>query len=744
MIEITNEAKALFTNTSVPKQLVIPFEDGTKVSGINYYTGDIAYSGGTITRVFDAGYWYTFWADATEWGNDFTDFVIWDYIHYAKYLCFSFNLTVYEVMTDGQFILCAKILKKDGTTKYHYSNEKYTVSELAPSTRMKFVIPITDDVERILQFGIYNNSKESFECKYGLFTYKIELGDKPEFEAKYSKCPVLDGHDITDYVTIGNPIDDITNNDLAAESFSMTEALCSDNNIKFGLCESGYVRFNIKNRKERINGRTINPKLIIGDTEIPLGRYTIHSTEKQSKNGLVEKEVIAYDDLTKLEQNAADWYTQYMFGVTTSDMPERFGIEYARQIFSTYFNIASNFGIDSRENYSEKLVKRWGKDDMDTYIWTDVPFEGSTSKQTSYLGFEVKNVDPTKLYVVDFDNIDGKTDAQIYDEIRKSYSEGYDSLLRGIVKTGAVLIKEKRSDGSTNKFCCDRGDYFALSPDCVSFVFYLPKAVEIDSHFAYVFFDDNVRVSRTEESIDLTNAHIRLMYYNWSTREIFPCSSSITGRDVVRSLLEVCGCFYKLDRYGKPRFYYCMKSGLYPSENLYPRDELYPIKSTEQSLNRALYYGFQCEDYEVKDYGRIQIKKDTFSSTTKSIAEWEYVGDSSKGNTYIIEDNIFYCSSEMEYEYDSMVEVSEMLENMYTRISNMGYIPSEVNAVGLPYVECGDRISLLTKDGGIETFVFSRTLSGIQSLVDSFESHGDECNEAISDFGYKEWNEANG
>ncbi len=132
------------------------------------------------------------------------------------------------------------------------------------------------------------------------------------------------------------------------------------------------------------------------------------------------------------------------------------------------------------------------------------------------------------------------------------------------------------------------------------------------------------------------------------------------------------------------------------------------------------------------------------SNETKSIVEWEYIGDSSKPNTYIIEDNIFYCSSEMEYEYDSMAEVSEMLANMYTRISNMGYAPSEVHAVGLPYVECGDRISLLTKEGGIETFVFSRTLSGIQSLVDSYESYGDECNEAISDFGYKEWNETNG
>ena len=98
----------------------------------------------------------------------------------------------------------------------------------------------------------------------------------------------------------------------------------------------------------------------------------------------------------------------------------------------------------------------------------------------------------------------------------------------------------------------------------------------------------------------------------------------------------------------------------------------------------------------------------------------------------------------MEYDYDNMSEVSEMLQNMYNQISNMDYTPCTVVAMGMPWIECGDRITCLTKTGGDESFVFRRTLTGIQSLKDTYESEGDEYTEEINDYGYKEWRETNG
>jgi len=114
----------------------------------------------------------------------------------------------------------------------------------------------------------------------------------------------------------------------------------------------------------------------------------------------------------------------------------------------------------------------------------------------------------------------------------------------------------------------------------------------------------------------------------------------------------------------------------------------------------------------------------------------EYEGDSSKRNTYIIEDNIFYCSDSMEYNFTGLPELQLLLVNMYSAISNTTYIPHETSCVGLPYMEVGDRISLLTDDGGIETFIFHRTLTGIQALTDKYEATGDELTESIKTYGY--------
>ena len=85
---------------------------------------------------------------------------------------------------------------------------------------------------------------------------------------------------------------------------------------------------------------------------------------------------------------------------------------------------------------------------------------------------------------------------------------------------------------------------------------------------------------------------------------------------------------------------------------------------------------------------------------------------------------------------NSMVEITEMLENMWYRISNMGYVSNITTALGMPWIECGDRIGILTMVGGAETFIFRRTMKGIQMITDTYESNGDEYVKAISNYNY--------
>lgn len=499
-------------------------------------------------------------------------------------------------------------------------------------------------------------------------------------------------------------------------------------------------------------GTSIDDYLEQQNTSIPLGVFTVDSIKKNYVNDILKQEITAYDKLTLLEQNAADWYTQYMFGVTTDeDAERRYGFEYVRQVFSTYYNYTKSIGLEDDSFYTDTEI--FGAHyDYDTPEEMRLTWASVNTAQEYYPGGYISyakipindsDVNPTKLYKIGV-NIRPLSYIKESGDIPESYLRNVDSLARGFC-TANILVQETLSNGHTNKFCVDANDYFMISSNCTSLDIYIA--------YKYLYGQTNITLLGTETEIgswvsvyradsapDLPNGHTRLLYYNYDTKEIFDCDSSITGRDVVRSLLEINGCFYRLNRStGKPEFVYCNKSGLYPSISLYPRNVLYPRMGPNEVITRDQYQSFIQEDYTVQKFGKIQILKNITSNQTKSVVEWEYTGDDKYINSYLIEDNIFYCNKDMLYDYDNMPEVSEMLQNMWSRISNMDYTPCVLVSKGMPWVECGDRVLALTKYGGAESFVFHRTLKGIQSLTDTFESEGDEYNKEVKDYGYKIW-----
>ena len=476
-----------------------------------------------------------------------------------------------------------------------------------------------------------------------------------------------------------------------------------------------------------------------GVESIPLGVFKVDSISNEYKHNLIRKKITAYDNLLTLEGNAADWYTQYMYGIDTDDWNSN-GFEYARQIYSTYWNYVSSIGLDNVSNYELTTVKNFTDGEFIAYsgnyykrlTW---PGSGGNTWAVCYGASTVNISDPSLLYRVTWDYMPNETENG-HKAWFPLYNEKVDSLYRGVLHNAGVLIEEYKSGAQTpyNRICVNEGDFFMLSEETASIKVILPSGNDGTSSYQIC---KNVVLQSAPPRQTLTNGNLRLCYYNYGTKNIFACESSITGRDVVRSLLEVCGCFFRLDRlHGLPEFVYPTKGGLYPSNTLYPADDLYPRTGTDQLYSMGKYISVIAENYEVKDYGRIQILKDIKSSDTVSVCEWQYEGDPDAENTYIIDDNIFYCADDMEYDYDNMPEVADMLEGMWGVISNLGYVPNITQALGAPGLECGDRIGLLTYDGGFESFVFRRTLKGIQNLRDTYESVGDEKNEAINNFGY--------
>ena len=79
-------------------------------------------------------------------------------------------------------------------------------------------------------------------------------------------------------------------------------------------------------------------------------------------------------------------------------------------------------------------------------------------------------------------------------------------------------------------------------------------------------------------------------------------------------------------------------------------------------------------------------------------------------------------------------DIRSLLDTYFIQaIDGVRYIPYEAEINGLPYMEAGDVVTILTRMGGIEAFVFRRTLRGINCLTDRLEARGDEVNEVGED-----------
>ena len=506
---------------------------------------------------------------------------------------------------------------------------------------------------------------------------------------------------------------------------------------------------------------------------IPLGRFLI--ADSTIKNAITYKrnELVGYDDIYNLSVSAANWYKMHMFAISLDGYTGG-GYEYTRQMYSTYWNILSALMLESRKKHKEELIfsevtphyknsttpkpgggyygaiaKSWevGADDPQGWFFEHLWYgevNVTVSEQAEDFLKHPLVFDIWYSYALNYHY----GAQQNYHYVYSSYRNFVDPYGRGIYNRAAILVNETLQDGTHNKFCVDNGDYFMLSPDCVSVSIYYPCAQypHADNAGTYMFLngtEDRPGVqlhSVVDLSPDFVNASARLVYYNYNTREISDSNSNLTAREVVSSLLEINGCFLDSDRYGVLKPVYVSKEGLYPAENLYPNDDpengpvLYP-NEVELTLPTASYIKTDYADYITKEFGKIQIRKmNALSNEDENVVQWEYVGDVEYLNTYVIDDNVFFSGNNIVYSKENMPEVDKMLERMWEKILVLSYTPNYTEAVGLPWIEAGDRINLVTNKGGYESFIFRRTLSGIQILKDTYEAYGDEVEPSIDNY----------
>lgn len=205
--------------------------------------------------------------------------------------------------------------------------------------------------------------------------------------------------------------------------------------------------------------------------------------------------------------------------------------------------------------------------------------------------------------------------------------------------------------------------------------------------------NDNMKISKSVDDIDLT------------------------AKDVLEAICEINGVFGKMSR--EDVFIYVelkkFSRGLFPSKTLYPNKSLFPRKPGNNDTRRL----------EVGEYKTLQVGDTNFEQITKlQIRQSEddigYIAGDDTGVTYIIQGNFLTYSSGTD-------ELKTIANNVLSKISKVIFNPVNITLQGNPCVETGDTIRIIDTNNKVYmSYVLQRTLTGIQMLMDSIISEGDQ------------------
>lgn len=206
-------------------------------------------------------------------------------------------------------------------------------------------------------------------------------------------------------------------------------------------------------------------------------------------------------------------------------------------------------------------------------------------------------------------------------------------------------------------------------------------------------------------------------------KTIEPGEGSLPGTNVLKALCTVNGGFGRMNREGEFEVIHLKGLGVFPEDskgvegNLYPEETLYPEDSFE-------YLGMSDEENEYPEYRSVTYEEYmTQPITCLTIqTDEEDVGltiGEDTSNPYVITANFLLYGKSSE-------ELKAVGQNIFSRLEGLTYRPNTTELNGLPYLECGDVFLLQKRTDTVESYIFNRTLTGIQALIDTFEAKGNK------------------
>ena len=557
---------------------------------------------------------------------------------------------------------------------------------------------------------------------------------------------------------------DITCDNIEADSFSFTEPICSRNKLKFGLCEASIAEFttvgigNIKGYEIEVYHEidissltedfiaehgTVTEDVPFPYYRIPYGRFTVDTCPRQSD--MTKRKVTAYSSRMIGESNYSEAELfKRSFPVPTNET-------YSVNLYNFLASSITGMIPDGAKTILEPDVivrKYYGSIDNDGRIlriettshkWS---FEGDSMKNLYYIEtqndttFKQKIADATEQLTPYWVGA-GLSKMKILDQRKLGYSY-WVADVDGDVDTydpnGWNMEKTIKNITCYYPYVSDTAGISSSIEWIAGIIVTITDSSGVEEISVSVMSDGMMNVYQVDrEYSDIDNILISIPRIETTVNggaSIFHYSSgyvvqddALSFRKITEAYAELSGLFGGFGRNGEFDFISLNSSvGLYPSETLYPADDLYPI-ATETLLTKSMYKSAWYDDEYTRLYSKVictykdsETQEDTYAEHI--IVEVEE-GEEDKYQIYDISDN--YLIKENTF---TEAQITEILSTLASNIDRIRYMPAEIDLRGLPYLEAGDVVQVLTTDGGFETIVLRRTLTGIQALSDNFESRG--------------------
>lgn len=516
---------------------------------------------------------------------------------------------------------------------------------------------------------------------------------------------------------------DLTNSDIVFESVSFQESVCSEQTLRFGCAEASVIEFEAIGLPN-IYGVTIECSMTFtlgnDSVTIPYGTFVVDSCPR-SAGAMYRRKIKAYTFGGRQLQPS-----DYVRHLVNTPM-------FAKQLKLSplpYFISSTNSDLDLNLTSYSSLSLTTGARIISTPTWTagghtyTLTVTGNNPKYGALLSstFYRMTADSVNYstYLTMFSKMEelGATN-EAMKNARNKVLPGYDFV------NGANRANWYFADPSAAAY--DSGCFFAASNAVDAYVF-VPEAqtavlakdgttVETYSLSGFTTNVDVARYNVTDAYLSSLEMHFDPSFQNDVTTQ-YMYLGAVDFPALYEGFLELMGSFGQVDRYGQVKRITLSKSNpVNISMSEYTADSCWWDEYTIEPIGTVRYTYYdpvedteQTVDYTIGD--GLSIYDMTSNSFLKALA---IPSGDTLGQT---------VRERIEYLIDTYFKPA---------VQDIDFVPVDLEMLGMPYLEAGDYLVFDVGGGqSIGTYMMSRTISGINLLMDAVESTGGEI---VSDGG---------